>query len=92
MSYSPLWTRDAAETRDIIASFTDHPALDAQARDFGDKLRAEFPDVDAELVGWIAVRTLTWMVQARQHEDLTFKEAWYMMLQASGSLVGVQHG
>ncbi|MEU1736505.1 hypothetical protein [Streptosporangium sp. NPDC020145] len=61
MSYSPLWPGWADQTREALDLFQELPeesrtALQDLAAYIGEELRAEFPDVEPGLVGWITLR------------------------------------
>lgn len=61
MTYTPLWPDWAAQTRQALALVDEMPegtrvALNDLGVFVGEELRTEFPDVEADLIGWITLR------------------------------------
>lgn len=89
MSYSPLWTRDAGQLRECAAGLT--AILPSEGlpgiQTIVEGLRGDFPDVDAELVGWITLRA-THIFVDMQKADMSPRGAVAVMFMVGDRLVG----
>ncbi|MBB2914912.1 hypothetical protein FHS43_006224 [Streptosporangium becharense] len=100
MSYAPLWPEWVTQTREALAahnagvSETRRIALQDLGAYIGEELRMEFPDVEATLIGLIALRTASHLggliADAPDGVDLESATCVTIGLMAGDHLVGAR--